>query len=347
MSAAAEIVTQSRHFNSVERTLVPTDFWNPVPSANKSSDIEGNSGHDFWQPLAGVVPALQAGSQDSPQPLAEAFDYWSPVSDSEAVEAPSSDWSNTSALPWFDPTLTENPYTFSTERPSAQTLAERRGRWLAQLLEVPEQRRRIRYATTFAELFEQFPSQPTFRALIDLALAGVEPDTLVNGCMFRCSFLDTRRLHARRSAKQFASYTSSEPESVLSWRRAVRLAQLCGGNDPTDYIDESWYFDWLELSFGNELYWVYLDYIEWRLKAMSHDYLDPHCVVRSKNSALETLRNIGEGRILSQSRTGELIRGPADHVGVLYAQPVSPNMTLRRAFGKTYADRKLLDKAQT
>lgn len=276
--------------------------------------------NDYWQPV--IVPARGLASAAAE----EQGDFWSLDLLDVGVESPvtGDDWGSGAALPWFDPDLSENLYLLDTDAPSLETVADRRGRWLVQLLDIPEQRRRTTYGVFFAELFEAFPEQQTFRALSELAVSGASPDSLRSGCSFRMTFLDSPKLATRRFARGGATYVYHEPEAMLSWRRAVRIAESCWGRDPEEVIDDDWFASWLQLRSGHALYWSYLDFIEWKLKIANLGYYEDNAA------------NVGDG----QPRKNEyarlipdaarLYRGQTDIVGVLVEQPPIAKFIARR-----------------
>ncbi|WP_417307979.1 hypothetical protein [Devosia sp.] len=252
------------------KRLSPTDYWNPIAECERRIDVLSDALHDFWQPDPAPSEPPSAEPSGSPPPS----DFWYIGASPVASDVPPVDWGAQSALPWFDPDLSSNPFILD-DAPLGRSLAERRSRWLVQLLDIPEQRRRQRLASFFHEVFAAFPLQQTFKALSDMAVSGVDADSMRNGCAFRIEFLDTPKLAARRSfrARQPAPY--HDPAAMLSWKRAVRLAELCNGGELVDAIDEDWHREWLALSFGEPLYWSYLDFIEWRLFSASLGYLEP------------------------------------------------------------------------
>ena len=306
----------------VARQGLHDDFWNPVPDQGtkvfRNQDEEG----DFWLPVAIREQDDFAGSAPKGELLGASEDYWWDGAEAIASTVAHKDWEETASLPWFDPHLSSNPYIVSTNPRSAQTHAERRGRWLAQLLEIPLTKERQKYARLLAEVFEQFPSQATFLALSDIAIAGVAPDALASGCAFRCDFRNTSALASRRYLSQRTPYAAHDALSLLSWRRAVRMAELCRGENPTDHIDPDWYFDWLTIPRESELYSSYLDYVEWRLRAAALGYNSPHQRASDRSYREITLLH-------PSCRTGEFSRGQSDHVGVLYAEPMRPTLLLR------------------
>ncbi|MER8912819.1 hypothetical protein NKI32_03125 [Mesorhizobium sp. M0761] len=322
------------------------DFWSPVSQPAEHTDEQGSIA-DFWLPASLFVDKSEWSEckPSASEPLqTELCDFWALDQEQKAPDEQLDDWAQTHRLPWFDSELGYNPYQVSIEPPSERLIAEKRGRWLSQLLDIPEQRRRIKYATFFGEVFDQFPAQANFRLLSALALEGVPAEPMLNGCAFKLSFLITPIMASRRSARALSPQIPADHQMSLSWRRAIRISQLCGGGNPDDYIDQDWYLEWLNLPIDNELFWVYLDYIEWRLRSASLGYMHPYYGDHLKRERDDVLRGWGLGRLGSRSRTWELVDIRADHVGVLHPEKRTPNVLKWRTLGNPRSGRELLDK---
>jgi hypothetical protein len=299
--------------------LLARDFWDPLPAEYAPS---GQSSLDYWQPAAAARIAPSA-----PSPVEER-DFWAVEGYPEEAGnvEPSVDWGNDSALPWFDPNLADSLYILDISAPSPESMAARRSRWLVQLLDIPEPRRRESYSAFFAEIFTAFPKEQTFRALSDLAVSDVSPDSVRSGCEFRLAFLESPKLASRRSAGNAAPYVYHEPEAMLSWRRAVKISELCSGDNPADFIDDDWFIEWLRLRSGHALYWSYLDYVEWRMRAAYLGYLGSGLDV----SMDEAARRPKVERLGLLPNTGQLYRGQTDIVGVLVEERPTATFINRR-----------------
>jgi len=340
MAPESEVEIRDRDVSvSLSISGLAADFWNPVPPGSILGRSSAAS-FDFWQPVT-AVPAHKPAAAIPAATSARAADFWSL---SELPEAPTrspSDWAEGLSLPWFDRDLRDNPYLLTLEPPSSLSMAGRRGRWLAQLLDVPELARRTKYASFFSELFERFPSQRTFQTLAEFAVAEINPQSVRNGCEFKLFCLDTPRLSSRRSPRSSVPSTS-DIETAISWRRAIRLSQTCGGDNPTDYVDDDWYDEWLEMPASDALYWSYLDYVEWRLVAKAAGYEDAQRTTPIKRSNIDGLRVWGIGPLPSYSRTSQLIRGLGDHVGVLYPEAPTITMITRSVLEQSHSGAELL-----
>jgi hypothetical protein len=321
------------------------DFWNPVPDTRYDLPVESPE-LDFWLPPALRQAKVGDAARVEQQRPSQTVDFWSSVAAEDQLSddvAPARDWGSDGSLPWYDPDLGENPYVVIVEPPSPLSMAARRGRWLSQLLDVPQPKRREMFAQFFGELFEQFPSQQTFRALSDLAIGSIDPEAMRSGCSFRMAFLNSPKLASRRSARTKVPTAYHEPEAMLSWRRAVRLSEACGGDDPSDFIQDDWYLEWIELEVGHPLYWSYLDYLECRLRVNSSGYWDLAPKRSAGATGLDETTKRDLTRLVSYSRTAGLARGQTDIIGVAYPEPHTPHIVPRSSRGRTGARPELLD----
>lgn len=314
------------------------DFWNPLAIA---LPVARQLPTDFWLPSGLQLHAL-AIEQPAVSPDLQ-YDFWAPhaASEPEDNRLPP-DWGMDRSLPWFDPELRENPYFVDDGLAPSQFLAMRRGRWLAMLAYLPSPRRRASFAEYFGELFQRFPTQQTFRALSDLALADVDADTIRSACDFRIDFLETPLFHARRSPSSRAAYPYHDPSSMLSWRRAVRIVSLSGG-DPSSIIEDRWYSEWLDLPTEHALYWAYLDYVEWRIKVWSLGYWAFQAETPRVGATLDdhTLDEIYQLRKFS--RTGRLVHGESNVIGPADGLPSRDLISALRVKDGNYSRHQLLD----
>ncbi len=327
--------------DSVRAQRLPSsDFWNPVAETKHRLDALSGLLQDFWQPAVGKE-IQEPPQEDVAAPAESPNDFWSFDNVPMSPNAVPEDWGEQAPLPWFDPELAENPFIVQDHPPSVYSMAERRSRWLVQLLDIPEKGRRRTLALYFHELFEEFPFQQTFVALSDIAKGGANADSLKNGCEFRLTFLNTPTLASRRSVGSRQPSPYHNPGALLSWKRAVRLAELCHGHTPSDIIDDDWFQEWLALQFGDVLYWSYIDYIEWRLRSADLGYI----VLDLPHSREEWMDADLRSSLLpprSFSRSGSLHRGQTDIIGVAYPEPNSPSIYIRSRRGTFDARSRLL-----
>lgn len=315
------------------------DFWNPTASPPPSRvDTDGS---DFWLPAAlqeaerklcetWFGADLTTSLEDGASLVHVAVgDYWSPVEADEAKEPKGEDWGHGTILPWFDPEAHDNPFVVAPERPSSEKLATKRGRWLAQLADIPEPRRRAQFAEFFAEIFERFPSANTFRALSELAIDDIDPEAIRNGCAFRIEFLETPKLAYHRRFSNGVPLAYPDPAALLSWRRAVRLAVHCDGENPSTIVDDDWFLDWIALDPDHPSHRSYLDYIEWRIYAR-YDGDWEHNQGRALTRPVDGSFAHEIRWLTSRSRIGLLAMGQRDIVGVAYPDPRSPRIVSSR-----------------
>jgi hypothetical protein len=300
-----------------DQGLAVLDFWDPLAEAPRES--LKSVARDFWQPANnGLGETNDAPTESDPNPSVHALDFWS-LEDTPVTAILAEDWVEKVQLPWFKGGLQENPHVLDLAPPSAMSMAARRGRWLAQLLDIPEPRRRRVAAAFFGEVFLTYPSKNTFQALSDLAVEGVNSDAVINGSRFRLSFLDSPRLTLRRS---FAGHSWSihQANVVPTWRRCVRLSLVCSGDDPMSWLDDSWYEEWLSLDSKDGSFFSYFDFIEWRLRRQSDGYLDSVTF-----DAGEERNNKRTGFNRMTPSLANLTFGIKDQIGLVYPDNISLN----------------------
>ena len=292
--------------NSATSSLA-VDFWNPSPDFRKPLTVN----EDFW------LPAKETPERTS-APSFWAFDETDP-----AKMAVGEDWSS-DALPWFDAERVENPRALVFTPPTIEYLALKRGRWISAMLDIPDTEGRRRCAKFLQEVFIRFPSRAVFQALADIALAGTAVQDFIDGCRFRMELMDHPYFAVRRSGR-LATTTPQDTQVLLSWPRAVRLAELAHG-DPMDSIDDDWLIEWTNLHPSHEAYWSFVDYIEWRLRAAARftsvSYERPPDNDRSKFRTLL-------GTASPRSRTASLQKVDKGHIGVLYHEPTTITRRIR------------------
>jgi hypothetical protein len=141
---------------------------------------------------------------------------------------------------------------------------------------------------------------------MDLALNGIAADALVNGCRFRQRAAETAEWRWRRGRSGGPTLGPAP-----GWARSCRLATLCGGDCPSDYIEEHWLDEWLELRPEDPLFFSYFDMIEAKLGAMAQGYWDAGFgLVQSDSFQLrfQALKSV----------TGRLVFAIPDAIGTLY-----------------------------
>jgi len=241
------------------------DFWNPL-AANLSrwSGDRFSQLSDFWQ------PPKQSGDEPSKTAGSEIIDpWWSDARAPAELIEPTTPDSVVFDLPLFDKGLAQPLFVLDVE--PTETIAQRRARWLMQLLDIPEPARRAKLRAFFTELFDQFASANSFRALASIATDGISADMLVSGCRFKLDFIENADWHWQRRAGRLY-VPNMEPSRVLSWARACRLAAVCSSENPADLIESDWFDEWLVMPPDDRCYWRYLDLIEEKLIAGAHGY---------------------------------------------------------------------------
>jgi len=278
------------------------DFWNP--STHQQAILR--TAEDFWSPLNRTADLGPSSSW-----------IWE-FDDTSKQDAPTTENWEPRFLPWFDVERAENPRVLVFSPPTAEDLAIRRGRWISLMLDIPDVRNRRRCIETLAEVFDRFPSRAAFQALADIALGGVAFDDFLAGCRFRLDFIDHPYFAVGRHGRQPPT-TPADPQTLLSWPRAVRLAELAGG-DPMHSIDDDWLAEWRYLRPDHQAYWSFVDYIEWRLRAASR-FSSVHFDLHPNIDRIKFRGTFGAASL--QSRTAALVRVDRGHMGVLYPDPGS------------------------
>ena len=284
------------------------DFWNPSPDSGTLLPRD----EDFWSPV-----------MHAPDRQTRAPTFWDFDETHSAETTVTEDWSQ-HALPWFDADRAENPRPLVFSPPSAEHLALKRGRWISVMLDIPDAKGRRRSSEFLQEVFMRFPSRAAFQALADVALAGVGVQDFLNGCRFRIELIDHPYFAVRRNVRQ-PPYTPHDTQVLLSWPRAIRMAELAGG-DPMEYIADDWLTDWTALHPTHEAYWSFVDYIEWRLRAASGFFSTAYEALPSfDRSKFRTLFGAPSPR----SRTAALIKVDRGYMGVLDIEPTRPRVIRR------------------
>lgn len=275
------------------------DFWQPTPSAAKNNSTIV----DFWW------PTLKSFERRDVQSLAPAISAF--------------------RLPAFDPLAAEPIYHTHFGLPSTETIITRHARWLVAVLDVPEPRRRAKLLRYFEALFSDFPSRRTFLALRALAESGIDADTFVSGCRFKQSFIETPDYQWRRSRSGTLQVPATDAAKVLSWARAIRLAESCDGDDPETHIEPDWLDEWRELRLGDACYFSYLDFIEDKLKGEANG--DWGC--RFEHTSVDTDVDRTPFVYRLRSELGRQMFGVGDYRGAHYPPSPTPNIVARRTDG--------------
>lgn len=292
------------------------DFWHPAGTSTQNFDASP----DFWTPLTSV-----ANTQPQNEPLAAAGPWDFPEDNHPPSPPLAESWAIDPPLPWYDEHRAENPHLLVFSPPSAESLALRRGRWLAQLLDVPEPSRRRRFAAFFAEVFDLFPSKATFQTLADLALVGVDAEAVQDGCLFKLAFVDDPYLPFHRHGGSQPA-RAANPQQMLPWRRAVRMAEIAMRN-PYDCIEDDWTNAWAALRPGHPAYWSFLDYIELRIRS-AFILLPEGAEDQPRPDRIKFRAAFGCSN--PQSRTGGLITLDRGLIGVLHQETWTPQIAARR-----------------
>lgn len=284
---------------------------------------------DFWDPLSVPGPILRANEdfwspvQTPPEPTIFTPSIWEFDEAAPSKETPAADWS-TGALPWFDADRAEDPRVLVFAPPTVEHLALKRGRWISIMLDIPTTDGRRRCAEFLQEVFTRFPSRAAFQALADVALGGAGVDDFVDGCRFRMELMDHPYFAVRRNGRHPPT-TPQDPQTLLSWPRAVRLAELAGG-DPLQCVEDDWLPNWISLHPGHEGYWSFVDYIEWRLRAAaSFSFVAYEALPNSDRIKARMLL----GSATPRSRTAALVKVDKGHIGVLDLEPIKPRFIRR------------------
>jgi hypothetical protein len=269
------------------RVITVADPWMPSPSSpnGRSSRQQETSGSEvawIWH-----LPKKTPSPKEPPEPKFR-------------------DWWFHEAKRNNKPVLRQSPFGLNLDVPGPSNLHQKRARWLVNLLDVAEPRRRISFIRFFEDLFSEMNHHSTYAALADLALdEPVAGDHLVEACRFRIVFMQRSQWWALRNS--FGVYVPGSGSSLLGWKRSLRLVRLVGG-DPSPLIEDDWYGDWLQLPRNDPHSHRYVDYVEARLTLMSDGIWDGDILVERKvNRTSDWRRTYGLPGASPYARTATLI----------------------------------------
>lgn len=279
-----------------------------APQAAKGTD----GAVDPWLPL--TPQAQTSDGQEFPSPLengreeegkcspAEQIDPWgelnAPSTVREVIQTRTSDAPD---LPFFNRALRTNPFEIGFRGPTKGETAYKRARWLMELagplLPKRELSRKLRY---FTELFSEYPTPATFRALSNLAIEGASLDEIEAACRFKCSW-DTKSewWGARFRGRNYIRSSS------LGWTRALLWVKLCGG-DPADYIEADWPRAWHSLRSNDPDAWSFADFVESNLRQQGAGAWESFGYSREMSHSGKLALGIDDRAM--RSRTGGLCR---------------------------------------
>lgn len=292
---------------AVRQPLRPADFWDAQIVEARWTSAEPSC---FLPPAHSSDPAL------SPQRAAPSADFWDPLplSDIEEIKVACT-WSDDISLPGFERQARENPYHFQEVLPSHESIARRRARWLASLLDVPTLAGRRRFADKFEHLFDEFTHANTFRILSELAIEGTLGDEILTGFELKLVWIEQPVFWSIRRKGHHGPLVPDNGAKLLGWTRAIRLACLAKGLPAERIIDHDWYDEWLRLPYGDPLSWSFLEYATARLESFSRGVLVvPNMMARyGDDRPYDSIRSITiDGlQIGSFSRTGTFVRSSA------------------------------------
>jgi hypothetical protein len=321
---------------TVEKEPKSNDFWEPCSSPPQSIAEDQKSQlqvNDFWE-------STQAPRQPSTVPAkAETLggDFW----DSGFVFAAAAaglvqDWSADIALPLFDAHASENPFRLEGVLTDGEGIARRRGRWLASLLDLPTFEVRFWFAGKFEELFDEFQSHNTFRALSELAVEGASGDEILTAYQLRKVWADHPVFWSIRRKGYRRAIIPDNGERQLGWTKSIRLVNLSKGLPAERIIDEDWYEEWLRVPYGDPLFWSFLDYAIARLESFAQGILAiPETLTRVEGLTLDELNwrtvSIDGMKVGSFSRTGMLVRLASDALSSAHRKTAASQESQRHA----------------
>jgi hypothetical protein len=205
----------------------------------------------------------------------EIFDFWNPTFEQKSEqtqEITAEDWARLD-LPLFDPDRVVNPFVVPSRSDSLEEIASKRARWLLNLLGVSKLRRRT-FMRFFENLFDDYPAAQTFAALASLVEDGISVDGLRTACEFRVRFLAESKWRLVRSRSKLSTAQPAMSDGIMGWARAAKWVNLCKGDDPSVYLDDTWVEDWYDLPPNSPDRWVFADYAEQRLVMIWNDVLE-------------------------------------------------------------------------
>ncbi len=275
-------------FNEATRRFVSIiDPWQHFPAKSPPISSTGvGAGSDFWDPL--TVVARPPTSQG-------AFD----------------DWSELFPFPAYDPLASENPFSSYVQEDTNDVLAEKRARWILSMLGLTNISRHLFLFSAFTDIFIEHPHHSTFRALSALVLEDTSAEDLLSAFALKQIWNDSPLFSSYRTRRRDVLIASNQ-SSLLGWTRAVRLIEQSRGVPAEQIINPDWYYDWLNVPYGDPLYWRFIDYVTARIDSVAAGALDIPPTTRRFNSPIKDVSIDGFSPFNSFSRTSFLTRGYTD-----------------------------------
>ena len=246
------------------------------------------------------------------------------------VEAPSvhrslvDDWSVHIPFPIYDPAAPENPFSGFFSRDAQETLPEKRARWLLSMIGVKGNDRHRFVLSAFTDIFIEYPHHSTFRALSDLALEDLTADDFISAFALKQTWNDFPLFSSIRTRRR-EFFIASNRYSLLGWKHAVELITQSRGVPPEQIIDPDWYDDWLNIPYGDPLYWRFIDYIDARINSVEAGALDIPPTNRRFVSPIKDISVDGFSPFNNFSRTSMLTKGYTDRWEYSYHAPTTPD----------------------
>ena len=274
---------------------------------------------DFWDPATtdcdAAPPVVPDQKRENAPGWTDGWDDWSvspqiSSADDRALEY-GTEWFDQAPLPEFDPFASTNIFAPRPQPTVAETIAGRRARWLTSLLDIPEARRRREFVQRFEELFDEFRSPNTFRALAALALEGASAESICDAYEFRKFWMGHPQYWSFRVPRSPIVHISGYQGGSLSWTRCVRLLESWQGIPAERLISPDWYDEWLELGPADFLHWRFADFVEAKLfgDTVYLDYTPAYTVAPGMRADLQM---DGFAMLENPSRTGMLLRTETD-----------------------------------
>jgi hypothetical protein len=290
-----------------------TDPVEPEDNARGSWDYDDFDGahqrivdiSDPWDNFLGPA-AIPTANADS------VSDFWEPTPILARTPLPPGieDWSENISLPRYDPGASERPFSGFFQE-TKESLAEKRARWILSMLGITNPSRHRFVFDAFADLFIEYPHHSTFRAISDLALDDATSDELVNAFTLKQIWNDSPLFSSFRTKRRDVLVASSKA-SLLGWTLAIRLVRQSRGVPPEQIIDPDWFHDWLEVPYGDPLYWRFIDYICARIDSVESGALAIPPTTRRFILPLKEVGIDGFSPFHNFSRTSLLMRTYSD-----------------------------------
>jgi hypothetical protein len=104
------------------------------------------------------------------------------------------------------------------------------------------------------------------------------------------------------------------------------------GIPPEQIIDQDWYDDWLNIPYGDPLYWRFIDYIDARIDSVDAGALDTPPTNRRSVSPIKDISIDGFSPFNNFSRTSMLTRGYTDRWEYSCHTPAAPKASEKRGY---------------